>query len=146
MILNTGKALRDNLWRTFLLGNEPVQLEGKSTLATQLQSSNILKSQSVENAMHLLLCLNPSGTMINNLPANAGDTRDVGSIPGWGRSPGVGNGNPLQHFFLENSMDIGAWQAIVHRVTKSWTWLSKPTHALNKMKVLLIRNFRREDS
>ena len=64
--------------------------------------------------MHLLLCLNPSGTMINNLPANAGDTRDVGSIPGWGRSPGVGNGNPLQHFFLENSMEIGAWQATVH--------------------------------
>ena len=96
--------------------------------------------------MHLLLCLNPSGTMINNLPASAGDTRDVGSIPGQGRSPGVGNGSPLQYSFLENSTDIGAWQATVHRVTKSWTRLSKSTHALNKMKVFLIRNFRREDS
>ena len=96
--------------------------------------------------MHLLLCPNPSGTMINNLPANAGDTRDVSSIAGQGRSPGVGNGNPLQYSFLENSTDIGAWQATVHRVTKSWTRLSKSTHALNKMNVFLIRNFRREDS
>ena len=49
---------------------------------------------------------------------NAGD---LGSIPGWGRSPGEGNGYPLQHSCLENSVDRGAWQAIVHGVTKSWT-------------------------
>ena len=49
---------------------------------------------------------------------NAGD---LGSIPGSGRSPGEGNGNPLQYFCLENSMDRGAWQAIVHGVAKSWT-------------------------
>ena len=49
---------------------------------------------------------------------NAGD---LGSIPGLGRSPGEGNGNPFQYYCLENSMDRGAWQAIVHRVTKSRT-------------------------
>ena len=51
--------------------------------------------------------------------ANAGDVRDVGLIPGSGRSPGVGNGNPLQYSCLENSMDRGAWQATVHEVEKS---------------------------
>ena len=46
--------------------------------------------------------------------ANAGDTREEGSIPGWGRSPGEGNGTPLQYSCLENSMNRGAWQATVH--------------------------------
>ena len=54
------------------------------------------------------------------MPASAGD---VGLIPGWGRSPGEGNGNPLQYSCLENPMDGGAWQATVHGVTKSWTRL-----------------------
>ena len=58
-----------------------------------------------------------------NLPASAGDLRDVGSIPGWGRFPGEGNGNPLQYSCLENPMDRGAWQATVHGVTKSRTQL-----------------------
>ena len=57
----------------------------------------------------------PDGSVVKNLPANAGD---AGSIPGLGRSPGVGNGNPLQYSCLENPMDRGAWQAAVHRVTK----------------------------
>ena len=47
--------------------------------------------------------------MVKNLPASAGDGRNVGSIPGSGRSPGIGNGNPLQYSCLENSMDRGAW-------------------------------------
>ena len=59
--------------------------------------------------------------MVKNLPANAGDARDAGSIPGSGRSPGVGNGNPLQYSCVENSMDRGAWQPTVHGVAKSWT-------------------------
>ena len=50
-------------------------------------------------------------------PANAGDIKDVGSIPGSGRSPGEGNGNPLQYSCLENPMERGAWQATVLRVT-----------------------------
>ena len=49
--------------------------------------------------------------MVKNLPANAGDIRDVGSIPGWGRSPGGGQGTPLQYSCLENPMDRGAWLA-----------------------------------
>ena len=52
--------------------------------------------------------------MVKNLPANAGDTRDVGSIPESGRCPGIGNGNPLQYSCLGNSMDIAAWWATVH--------------------------------
>ena len=55
--------------------------------------------------------------MVKNLPANAGDIRDVGLIPGSGRSPGGGNGNPLWYSCLENPMDRGAWQAAVHGVT-----------------------------
>ena len=61
---------------------------------------------------------------VNNLPASAGDIRDVDSIPGSGRSPGGRHGNPLQYSCLENAMDRGAWWAIVHGVTKSRTWLS----------------------
>ena len=57
--------------------------------------------------------------VIKKLLANAGDVRDVGSIPGSGRSHGVGHGNPFQYFCLENPMNRGAWQAPVHRVTKS---------------------------
>ena len=56
-----------------------------------------------------------------NLPANAGDTGEVGLIPGLGRPPGVGNGNPLQYTCLENSMGRGAWQATVHGMANSWT-------------------------
>ena len=62
--------------------------------------------------------------MVKNLPANAGDPRDTGSIPGLGRSPRGGNGNPLQQSCLENPMDRGGWQATVHEVTKSRTQLS----------------------
>ena len=56
--------------------------------------------------------------MIKNLPTNAGDTGDEVSIPGLGRSPGEGNGNPLQYSCLGNPMDKGAWWATVHRVAK----------------------------
>ena len=63
--------------------------------------------------------------VVKNPPANAGDARDVGSIPRSGRSPGEGHGNPLQYSCLENPMDIGAWQAIVLMVPKSWTLLKR---------------------
>ena len=66
--------------------------------------------------------------MVNNLLANARHIGDVGSVPGLGRSSGVGNGNPLQYYCLENPMDRGVWWATVHRVAKSRTRLS--THAL----------------
>ena len=57
--------------------------------------------------------------MVKNSPANAGDIRDMGSIPGWGRSPRGGDGNPLQYSCLKNPMDRGAWQATVHRIPES---------------------------
>ena len=63
--------------------------------------------------------------MVKNLPANADrDAGDLGWIPELGRSPGVGNGNPLQCSYLENAMGKGAWWAIVHAVAESQTGLS----------------------
>ena len=63
----------------------------------------------------------PGGAMVKNLPTKVGDARDASSASRSGRSPGEGNGNPLQHSCLANSMDRRAWQIIVHRVVKSWT-------------------------
>ena len=59
--------------------------------------------------------------MVKNLPANAGDVRDAGSMSGWGRCPGGGHDNPLHHSYLESPMDRGAWLATVSRVTMSQT-------------------------
>ena len=59
--------------------------------------------------------------MVNNSPANSGDVRDANLIPESGRSPGGGHGNPLQYSCLENPMDRGAWQAVVHGITESGT-------------------------
>ena len=56
--------------------------------------------------------------MVKNLPANVGDVRDVGSIPGSGRSPGGGHSNPLWYSCLENPMDRGAWPATVYGVAE----------------------------
>ena len=63
--------------------------------------------------------------VVRNPPANAGDIRDVGSIPGLGRSPGGGHGNSLQYSCLENPTDKGAWRATVPKVTKSQTRLKR---------------------
>ena len=63
--------------------------------------------------------------VVKNLPANAGDIRDMGLISGLGRSPGEKHGNPVQYSCLENPMDTGAWWATVHGVTKSWTRLKQ---------------------
>ena len=72
----------------------------------------------------------PGGPVVKNLPANAGDTGGAGSIPGLGKYPGGGNGNPLQYSCLENPKDKGAWEAVVHGVTKSQTWLSDWVHSI----------------
>ena len=69
----------------------------------------------------------PGDSVVKNLPEKAGDARDLGSTPGLGRSPRVGNGNSLPYFCLENSIDRGAWWSTVHGVAKSWTPFS--THA-----------------
>ena len=62
--------------------------------------------------------------MVKNLPVKAGDTGSAGSISGSGRSLGGGHGSPLQYFYLESSMDRGAWQAMVYGAAKRWTRLS----------------------
>ena len=63
--------------------------------------------------------------VVKNLPANAGDVREAGSVPGWGRSPGGGNGNPLMYSCLENPIDRGAWLATVQSVINSQTQLKR---------------------
>ena len=78
--------------------------------------------------------------VVKNPPANAGDTRDTGSIPRSGRSPGEGNVKPLQYSCLGSSMDRGAWQVTVHGVLKSWAWLSTHTRGLYSWQVLRPRN------
>ena len=70
--------------------------------------------------------------MVKNPSANTGDIRDVGSIPGLGRSPGGRNGNPLQYSGLENPLDREAWRATVYRVAKSQTQLKRlSTHGFS---------------
>ena len=71
----------------------------------------------MDSLVHCLL----GGSVVKNLPSNAGDIRDVGSISGLERSLRGGNGNPLQYSCLENPMDKGAWWATDHGVTKSQT-------------------------
>ena len=66
----------------------------------------------------------PDGAMVKNPPANSGDLRDEGLIPGLGRSPGRGHGNSLQYSWLESPMDRGAWQATAQGVTKNQTRLT----------------------
>ena len=84
--------------------------------------------------LNLLKILTPWlwGAMVKNPPANSGDARDVGSIPGSGRSPGDGNGNPLQYSCLGNPTDRGAQWAAVHRVAESDVTEHTNTHNLAK--------------
>ena len=76
----------------------------------------------------LLVCISPLGFPSGSeVKASACSVGDLGLIPGSGRSPGEGNGNPLQYSCLENPVDRGAWWATVHGVSKSWTRLSDLT-------------------
>ena len=70
----------------------------------------------------------PGGSVVKTLSANAGDVGDVSLIPGLGKSPGEGNGNPLEYVCLENPIDRGDWRATVHGVAKSRTRLSMHAH------------------
>ena len=92
----------------------------------------ITYSKSVDRASQIVL-------VVKNQPANAGDIRDACSLPGLGRSPGVGNGNPLQYSCLENPIDRGAWQTIVHRVAESRTQLEQlSTHECSLWKAFRV--------
>ena len=89
-------------------------------------ASRILKSSMFEKCCLLyFLQVSQRALVIKNLPANAGDVREVVSVPGLGRSPGGERGNPLQYSCLENPMDRGAWRAPVHGVTQSWAGLKQ---------------------
>ena len=83
----------------------------------------VLPIHTLAQMPHLNLPMGQSQVVlvVKNLPANTGDIREAASIPEWGRSFGGRHGSPLQYCCLENPMDRGAWQAIVHRATKSWT-------------------------
>ena len=101
--------------------------ESKRMIASQALTSTIWEAGLVE------LEASQVALVVKNPPVNSGDIRDAGLIPGSGRSPGGRHNNPLQYSYLENPMDRGAWQATVHRVTKSQMrlkWLSTHTHAL----------------
>ena len=93
-------------------------------------------SRFISHYVAYLLSISPVAQLAKNLPANAGDTRDPGSIPESGRSPGEGNGNLLQYSCLENSIHRGAWQATVHGVTELDMTECARMHTSNlKMKV-----------
>ena len=99
-------------------------------------SEDIMYTNVYIYTLHLSICVCvkswvwgfPSGSVVKKPPANDGDARDLGSIPELGRSPGEGNGNPIQGSCLENSMDREVWWAVVHGVAKSRTWLNNWTH------------------
>ena len=95
---------------------------------------NSSQHQDIFSEYSLVLAL-----VVKNLPVNAGRLRDVSSIPGWGRSPGGGHGNPLQYSCLQNAMGSGAWQATVYRITKSWTQLKKLHRHTTHVKVQAYR-------
>ena len=95
------------------------------------------KEQNVKKKTDVISSCPPGGSAAKNLPANAGE---AGSIPGSGRSPGEGNGNPLQDSCLENPMDRGAWHAIVYGTEKSQTWLKQQYHPDNSEQSLHLKS------
>ena len=100
-----------------------------SSLEGMIQETEGSKNQRISmvaDNTHLILEKASQVTLVvKNMPGNAGDIRDPGSIPGLGRSPRGGHDNPLQHSCLGNSIDRGAWQAIVPRVAKGQTRLKQ---------------------
>ena len=99
-----------------------------SVLREENQTGQPRQEEDMDNCLgEIKFCIRwdfPGGAVVKNLPANAGDTRDLGLIPGSQRSPGEGNGIPLAYSCWGNSTDIRAWQASVHGVPKNQTQLS----------------------
>ena len=103
------------------------------------QSLKVIQVVGLRSELQIWEIQIPVALMVKNLPANAGDIRDTGSIPRSGRSPGEGKGTPLQYSCLENPTDRGAWWATVHRVAKSRTWLKRlSTHAQSGSTIYLL--------
>ena len=98
------------------LPGRPWHLSFSTSLKKYLISFFTREAKSISN---FTFYYHGGNSVVKNTPANVGDTGDVGSIPGWERSPGGGSGNPLQYSCLENPMDRGAWRATVQGVTKS---------------------------
>ena len=109
--------LRNSFWVTDLIPNCYVKF------LLRVFGGLLIKHALIKNMLPSSLGF-PDGTEVKDLPANGEDIRYMGSIPGLGRSPGGGNGNPLQYLCLRNPMDRGTRQATVHRIAKSKTWLS----------------------
>ena len=136
-----------NILKTYIYLTSSGRLGGL-TLKTGFKKSVVfrcLKLYALKNAHNWLVTpafrASQVALVVKNLPASAGDVRDSGLIPGLGRSPGGGNGNPLQYSCLENPMDRGAWQATVHRVAKSRTWMKRlSTHACLHLTTFQNRN------
>ena len=102
-------------------------MKSSDSLAWAVLGELICKAASCSCREHSLCWVQRASEVaqvIKSPPANAGDSKDMGLIPGSGRFPAVRNGNPLQYSCLENSMDRRAWWATVHGVTRSWTRLS----------------------
>ena len=130
--------------REVIFGVKEIEPESWSYKGARVQGSTPVGSWSFWSFHQFLGPIQgfPGGTVVKNLPANSGDAGNLGSIPGLGRSPGGGNGNPLQYSCLENPRDSGAWLATVYRVTKSQIQLSLqlgpimfPLHQMRKIQV-----------
>ena len=102
----------------------PLSVEPRLS-AHRLQGLQHTGSEALAHQLSLRFLGFPGSKMVKNLPASAGEARDMVSVPGSGISPGVGNGNPLQYSCLENSMDRGDWWATVHGVANSRTQLNE---------------------
>ena len=105
---------------------------GRKAVETPYINKAVEKTCNVDNALGL-----PGNSVVKNLPVNTGGAGDSSLIPGSGRSPGEGNGNPLHDFCLENPMDRGAWWATVCGVTKSQTRLSSSSILSNNQSMVL---------
>ena len=101
---------------------------GETNLQSGLQSMGLQRVEhNWDHTQHIYTQIGASQVtlVVKNISVNVGDIREAGSIPGTGRSPGIGHVNPLQYCCLENPIDRGAWEATVHRITQSQSWLEQ---------------------